>query len=749
MGIGGLSRHQLTFPIRKTFMRRSIVSLFSFLAIALIALTGCQEPQNSVPGSVDSISVRVMDSTDAKTITPDGNVNISHYVITVVNEAEGINQSSGYLTKGSMFTVSNVPAGEWYAKVDAYIDRGEDNYIKVASDQSEPQAVQAGTSTTFTLVLDTLDAVNSGDVEVILTMPSEFSAEDRFWYQYTITGLTNEMFSYQSDLRQGRVGEGGLVVLRLDSDVIGLVQGAYRFEITVQDAETDPALARKGVDVMRLVSGLTAKGSIDLSHDEEEFYEFDIEITDGVGNLLLPSLEDRQEVYELDINEGEETVSFSVTLSEPLSKTEAIEWYIDGELKDDVTTMAGHPGRYKLTFSQTDKYVDSYTVTAIVLDTSKQMSVGSITPFLVRIKNRNSGVFTEQVFTFGRLSNTDKTYEVTGLARPKGDFVMPENGVLTIPSSYKGEAVVSIEGKAFYDRTDIVGTVIIPEGIKTIEDSSSYPWGGAFGSCVGITEIQLPSTLSTIGEVAFYGCSGLSSITIPDNVTSIRDHAFEGCTGLTSIDIPEGISKISNSAFRNCTKLSEVRLPDSLTEIASDAFANCAMTAIDLPDSLKTLGGGAFLSSKIVNIFIPAGVETISQTCFRFSDLENIYCAVSSRPEGWHEDFHVPVPAGYSNPRSAEVFWGVSRSEYDAIMDNDSVPYTVPDPAISVDAGNATITCDKAFAHIYYTTDGTDPSKDSGTLYEAPFAVESSQTVKAVAYVGNDIYSEVAEYAVQ
>ena len=96
----------------------------------------------------------------------------------------------------------------------------------------------------------------------------------------------------------------------------------------------------------------------------------------------------------------------------------------------------------------------------------------------------------------------------------------------------------------------------------------------------------------------------------------------------------------------------------------------------------------------------------------------------------------------------ANVFWGVSRSEYDAIMNNENVPYVVPKPAISVDAGSATITCDKAFAHIYYTTDGTDPSKDSGTLYEAPFAVESGQTVKAVAYVGNGIYSTLVEYPV-
>ena len=373
MGIGGLSRHQLTFPIRKTFMRRSIVSLFSFLAIALIALTGCQEPQNSIPGSVDSISVRVMDSTDAKTITPEGNVNISHYIITVVNEAEGINQSSGYLTKGSMFTVSNVPAGTWYAKVDAYIDRGEDTYVKVASDQSEPKTVQAGTSTTFELVLDTLDAVASGDVTVTLKMPAALSAESTaFWYQYTITGMTDEEFTHTSALLSGTTGADGLASIMLDADAIGLMQGAYRFAIAVQDAETSPTLTRKGVDVMRLVNGLEAKGTIDLTTYEAD-QSFEVTITDKIGDILTPEIQDGKELYELDFETGS---TLTVNLTEPLKANETIEWYVDGELDETVNADEAASGKYTLIFTP-----GGHIVTAIVRDTDTFMAVGSIDEF--------------------------------------------------------------------------------------------------------------------------------------------------------------------------------------------------------------------------------------------------------------------------------------------------------------------------------------------------------------------------------
>ena len=139
----------------------------------------------------------------------------------------------------------------------------------------------------------------------------------------------------------------------------------------------------------------------------------------------------------------------------------------------------------------------------------------------------------------------------------------------------------------------------------------------------------------------------------------------------------------------------------------------------------------------LTSILIPESVISIEDSIFDYCFDLIVYCEVSSEPEGWDEDW-----LGFYG---SDVFWGASRSEYDAIMNNDSVPYTVPEPAISVGGGNATITCEKAFAHIYYTIDGSEPTKDDGTLYEGPFAVSDGITVKAVAYVGNDIYSTVAE----
>lgn len=73
----------------------------------------------------------------------------------------------------------------------------------------------------------------------------------------------------------------------------------------------------------------------------------------------------------------------------------------------------------------------------------------------------------------------------------------------------------------------ISGKVVIPDGITSID--------GWFGGCNSLTEIILPSELTSIGLGTFYNCTTLASVTIPDTVTSINEDAFANCSALTDI----------------------------------------------------------------------------------------------------------------------------------------------------------------------------------------------------------------------
>lgn len=113
--------------------------------------------------------------------------------------------------------------------------------------------------------------------------------------------------------------------------------------------------------------------------------------------------------------------------------------------------------------------------------------------------------------------------------------------------------------------------------------------------CSKITKIEIPDTITSIGDYAFYHCYSLESIEIPDSVTSIGNRAFVRCDSLTSIEIPDSVASIDDSAFSGCDNLTEIVIPDSVTSIGFRAFENCErLTSVIIPDSVVWIGGCVF-----------------------------------------------------------------------------------------------------------------------------------------------------------
>ena len=126
-----------------------------------------------------------------------------------------------------------------------------------------------------------------------------------------------------------------------------------------------------------------------------------------------------------------------------------------------------------------------------------------------------------------------------------------------------------------------------------------------------ITSINLPITVTTIGDAAFDRCQSLTNITIPNNVTSIGQNAFIFCESLTEISIPDSVISIGNRAFAECEELEGLTLGENVTTIGESAFCNNNLTNITIPDSVTTIGSGAFYGCRLTSVTIPDSVTSL------------------------------------------------------------------------------------------------------------------------------------------
>ena len=136
----------------------------------------------------------------------------------------------------------------------------------------------------------------------------------------------------------------------------------------------------------------------------------------------------------------------------------------------------------------------------------------------------------------------------------------------------------------------------------------------------GCTDVQLeiPGTVTTIGESAFYQCTGLASVTIPGSVKTISHAAFRDCSNLTSVTIEEGATTIGERAFARCVNLASITIPGTVTEIGEAAFSDCkSLASLTIPGSVKTIGPQAFQNcTGLESVTIEEGVETIGRVAF-------------------------------------------------------------------------------------------------------------------------------------
>ena len=151
--------------------------------------------------------------------------------------------------------------------------------------------------------------------------------------------------------------------------------------------------------------------------------------------------------------------------------------------------------------------------------------------------------------------------------------------------------------------------VEIPDTVTAIGDE-------AFKNNTSMVSVSIPDSVKSIGDSAFYGCTSLLGVVIPDSVEKVGRCAFQKCSKLASAYLPvnEKFTFMSAYMFESCKSLKKIEIPDNVTNIGPDEFENCTeLSSVILSKNLRTIGGYAFRNdNKLTEIEIPKSLEKCS-----------------------------------------------------------------------------------------------------------------------------------------
>lgn len=242
-------------------------------------------------------------------------------------------------------------------------------------------------------------------------------------------------------------------------------------------------------------------------------------------------------------------------------------------------------------------------------------------------------------------------------------IIDPAPGIsIDIPSELDGHPVTRIGEYAFFGCRSLQSVTSIPDTVVRIGEY-------AFKNCAQLATVNIPASVTEIGEDAFYGTalnevwikagmlarvkemlaeSGLYANTIDalhfiifDGEEEVDgytlhyevqyDYGIEDYVAIiTQVDSPQGdggalaipsevdavdggfvVRKIGEEAFAY-SNITSVSIPEGVTEIGPSAFAGCEdLVDVTLPSTIEIIGGDAFMDCEhLTKIKVPSGTAT-------------------------------------------------------------------------------------------------------------------------------------------
>lgn len=214
------------------------------------------------------------------------------------------------------------------------------------------------------------------------------------------------------------------------------------------------------------------------------------------------------------------------------------------------------------------------------------------------------------------------------------------NGVFSFTETVTSGDDGATETTVKYEPTDVT----LPSNLETIGNFAFCTTAG--DNTKGVAKINLPSTLTTIGQQAFQHAP-LTEVVIPDSVTTMGSAVFgaaqtnkvkikkvtlsKNCEvipasafvmqAIDNVVIPEGVKTVGRMAFSG-NAVKTLSISNTVTIIDANAFENHQLTRVEIPWSVTTIGNYAFrinqavLDHTLTEVVLSEGLASIGNASF-------------------------------------------------------------------------------------------------------------------------------------
>ena len=157
-------------------------------------------------------------------------------------------------------------------------------------------------------------------------------------------------------------------------------------------------------------------------------------------------------------------------------------------------------------------------------------------------------------------------------------------------------------------------------GDFTIQNGTLIEYSG------NAANVEIPDTVTVIGERVFNRNLNLKTVVMPDSVVEIEPYAFVDCENLREVTFSNNLQKIGQSAFQMCS-LETIVYPASIQQIDSYAFLqNDVKSVVFLPGRTTIPKGACDFSfgNTLEELVIPEGVKTIEEYAFQYFNVSTV-----------------------------------------------------------------------------------------------------------------------------